>query len=432
MDFYPEFTTLLKQQNIHKPTNIQARTQELMLARTDLIALARTGTGKTLAFALPSLLNVKPGSANSLVILEPTTELALQTRDVMQPYVKQLALKITALVGSGNRQRQIEVLKKKRPEVIVATPGRFFDLIVENRIKYNQIKTLILDEADDLLEDAKLEQLTALVDNLGTDAQVAFFGATESDITQHADRYFNREFVVVDVRHEDQTKVAHYFLQVDNQHKLDYLTRLSKFEHFAAIVFFNSSKQAEKFAQILKHTKLSFALLTTQASKEDRKRALKELANGQVKLLLATDLAARGLDIANLPFVINYELPQDLNTYLHRAGRTGRMGKRGQVVSFGTDHDFRDLKKILQHEVDLTRAYFGEYELTTTRPTKVVKEVETKKSKTQVAPVKVQQEPAASMQTSKNPQSETASKKKKKRRKNQKNKGYHPLKDKKK
>ena len=388
-----------------QPTLIQKESYDAIRNGASLVGLAKTGTGKTLAYALPSLEKAQPGNANSVVIIAPTTELAVQIRHAINPYIHALGLKGVSLVGAGNRKRQEDNLKKKHPEMVVATPGRFFDFFSSGRIKVNQIKTLIIDEADDILEFTKMELLSALGQNLGPDSQILLFGATDSEITRDAEQVFNRHFLLVDVRNEQASATNHYFLQVDNQHKIEFLQRMTKLDHFKGILFFDSNKTMMRFAGIFGHTKTKFELLANEFGKERREKALNDLATGKTKLLLATDLAARGLDIPGLTYVINFDIPSETNTYMHRAGRTGRMNAEGYVVTLGDDHDFRDLKKLLADQLQIERVYFAGYHLTTEKP-KLKKE----KKQAKEQPIKTS--------TKKN--------KTKKRKKRNKNKGYHP------
>lgn len=393
---------VLQKEHKDKPTLIQKDSYEAIRNGASVVGLAKTGTGKTLAYAIPALERAEQGNANSVVILAPTTELAVQIRHAINPYIHALGLKGVSLVGAGNRKRQEDNLKKKHPEVVVATPGRFFDFFSANKIKIDQIRTLIIDEADDILEFAKLELLSSLGQNLGPDSQILLFGATDSEITRDCEEIFARNFLLVDVRNEQESTTKHYFLQVDNQHKIEFLQRMTKLDHFKGILFFDSNKTMMRFAGIFGHTKTKFELLANEFGKERREKALNDLSTGKTKLLLATDLAARGLDIPGVTYVINFDIPSEANTYLHRAGRTGRMNAEGYVVTLGDDHDFRDLKKLLADEVEVERVYFAGYHLTTERPKK-------KKTKEE-----------------KEKQLKAAPKKKKRKKRSNKNKGYHP------
>ena len=194
-------------------------------------------------------------------------------------------------------------------------------------------------------------------------------------------------------------------MQVDNQHKIEFLQRITKLDHFKGILFFDSNETMMRFAGIFGHTKTKFELLANEFGKQRREKALNDLATGKTKLLLATDLAARGLDITGVTYVINFDIPSEQNTYLHRAGRTGRMNATGYVVTLGDDHDFRDLKKLLADQLQIERVYFAGYHLTTAKPKK-------KKEKKQEAAAEVKQV--------------VKKKQKKHKKRNKKNKGYHP------
>ena len=402
---------VLIREHKENPTLIQTATYEAIINGASLIGLAKTGTGKTLAYALPSIERAEVGQANQVVIFAPTTELAVQIRHAINPYLSVLHLTGATLVGAGNRKRQEELLKKKHPEVIVATPGRFFDFFSSGRIKINQIRTLIIDEADDLLEFTKLDLLSSLGQNLPATSQILLFGATESHITKAAEEMFARQFLLIDVRKEQKSQIKHYFLQVDNAHKIDFLQKMTKLDRFKGILFFDSNQTMMRVAGILGHTKTKFKLLANEFSKARREEALHDLATGKTKLLLATDLAARGLDIPDVTYVINYDIPSEVNTYLHRAGRTGRMNKEGHVVTLGDDHDLRDLKNLLAGELEIQRVYFAGYQLSPNKPKKKVSGDESAggkvtKTSTKVTPV--------------------AEKKKKHKKRKNKNKGYHP------
>lgn len=398
---------VLEREHKTKPTLIQERTYDAIRNGASLVGLAKTGTGKTLAYGLPVMERVADIGGRG-IILEPTTELAIQTRNNLLHYAKALGLKTIALVGAGNRKRQLERLKKEKPEIIIATPGRFFDFLSENRIKYQDINALVIDEADDILEFAKLDLLSSLGQNLSSIAQILLFGASESEVTKNAENLFNHTFLLADVRPEQKSEVKHYFLQVSNEYKMQFLQRLAKLDKFKGILFFDSSETEMRFARIFNHSKTKFAVLSNETSKQNREKLLSNFRAGRIKFLFATDLAARGLDLPDVSYVINFEIPSEVNTYLHRSGRTGRMNKSGTVVTLGDDHDFRNLKKLLAGTYQIERAYFAGYSLTTEKPKLKKEENAEKKEHKKVEKNKP--------------------KHKKKRWRNKKNKGYHPRK----
>ena len=260
---------------------------------------------------------------------------------------------------------------------------------------------------DDILEFTKLDLLSSLGQNLSSSAQILLFGASESEITKDAEDLFNHTFLLIDVRPEQKSEVKHYFLQVSNEYKMQFLQRLAKLDKFKGILFFDSTESEMRFARIFSHSKTKFAVLSNETSKQNREKILSDFRAGRIKFLFATDLAARGLDLPDVSYVINFEIPSEVNTYLHRSGRTGRMNKSGTVVTLGDDHDFRDLKKLLADTYQVQRAYFAGYSLTTEKPKRKKEEPETQEKKVK----------------------EIKPKHKKKRWRNKKNKGYHPRKD---
>lgn len=395
---------VLTQENKIKPTLIQEKTYEPIINGASIVGLAKTGTGKTLAYGLPVLERIKQIGGQA-IILEPTTELAIQTRNALQKYMNALQLKSLTLVGAGNRKRQLERLRKEKPEILIATPGRLFDFVSEGKIDLDKIKSLVIDEADDILEFTKVDLLASLGQNLEHGAQILLFGASESRITKNVEDLFERQFILIDVRPEQVSTVDHSFLQVSNQYKMQFLQRLTKLDKFKGILFFDSTETEMKFARIFAHSKTPFSVLSNQTNKQEREKILRNFRLGRSKLLFATDLAARGLDIPDLTYVINFEIPSELNTYIHRSGRTGRMNKKGHVVTLGDDHDFRNLKKLLKDEFSLQRVYFEGYHLTTTKPEEQKKKMANPKD---------------------NEQNKKKKTTKKKRWRNKKNKGYHP------
>lgn len=398
---------VLEKQGKTKPTLIQEQTFQAIKNGASLVGLAKTGTGKTLAYGLPVIERIKQIGGQA-VILEPTTELAIQTRNALQEFAKTEGLSTIALVGAGNRKRQLERLKKDKPNILICTPGRFFDFFSENKIKLDKINSLVIDEADDILEFAKADLLSSLGQNLSSQAQILLFGASESEITHNCEELFGRTFLLVDVRDEQKSKVKHYFLQVSNEYKIQFVQRLAKLDNFKGMLFFDSNETQNRFAKIFSHTKTKFGVLASDSNKQVKEKLLSDFRKGYIKLLFVTDLAARGLDIPDVSYVINFEIPSEANTYMHRSGRTGRMNKSGCVVTLGDDHDFRNLRKLVDGEYKIQRVYFKGYELTTQKPDNKAKE-EVKNDK------KVE-----------NSKAKKPAKHKKKRWRNKKSKGYHP------
>ncbi|KRN04477.1 DEAD/DEAH box helicase [Holzapfeliella floricola] len=430
MNYNENIQTILKEQEITETTEIQSRSYQSIKDGASVIGLSPTGTGKTYAYGLPLIEKATPGDYQSIIILEPTNELAVQVRDALQPFAKAQGLQTMALVGSGNRKRQIENLKKKKPEIVIATLGRLFDMVTENKIKPEKATALVLDEADDLLVLDSIDMIGSFSDDMPEDSQILLFGATDSETTRNPEEVFGNAFILVDVR-PDITKnnIHHRFLKVSNDNKLDVLTRLSSVDDFSAIVFFSSTDSLERVAQTMSHRSLKFGVLANKENKMQRQRAISDLQKGNIDAIFATDIASRGMDIKNLKYVVNYDLPKTQESYIHRAGRTGRMDAEGTVISMGNNHDFRDLKKQANLGDQLQKIYLVGHHLTIDKPfSKPKKEQEEQSTKEKNAYI---EETRESLKTkvdkipTESKQLKPKKKVKKNRKRQQKNKGYH-------
>lgn len=353
-----------------EPTAIQTAVYGPLAGDQNVLGLAPTGSGKTVAFTLPALANLLPGDGTQLLVLEPSQELAIQTSRVMRDWAKLLGLKVAALTGGANVKRQTERLKK-RPEVVVATPGRLLNLIQDRKLKTHLVSLIIIDEADDLLTGETLETVRAVAQAAPADVQLGFFSATDTPILHELEKWFGQTVERIDVREQDQTQgpVQHGLLQIGMGKRDQMLKRLLAIPNFRALVFFKQANTLKHTATKFYHDHVSATSLTSDLRQVQREKALQDFRQGRTRLLLTTDVAARGLDIPKLPAVINYDLPSTVNEYVHRAGRTGRMGEPGQVINLGDDHDLRDLKKLLREtEYQLVPIYFQNKALTTERP----------------------------------------------------------------
>lgn len=332
-------------------TPIQEAVAEPLASGQSIDALAPTGTGKTLAFTWPLLPELVPEDGEQLLILAPSQELAMQTTRVLRDWANVLSLKVLSLTGGANIKHQLDRLKK-HPEILIGTPGRVSELIANGKLKLKRLRTLILDEADELLRDDTANQIDLIWDAIDDDdVQVALFGATEVDQST-ASGLFNRDFLRIDQRQvKIPTAIKHEFWPTARDQRQKRLRQLATQKHFQAIVFFNTTKQLKITASFLAHEHVAMATLVRGDSSTTRSKSLTNFRQGKAKFLLTTDVAARGLDIPDLPAIINFDLPRDGETYTHRAGRTGRMGKAGTVISFGNDHDYRDLKKMVAVDI---------------------------------------------------------------------------------
>ncbi|AOY86663.1 helicase [Limosilactobacillus fermentum] len=345
-----QFQTHFEERNFKQLTAIQEAVQKPLEEDKTVFGIAPTGSGKTLAFTWPLLPKVMKGQGTQILVLEPSQELALQTTRVMREWSALLGLKVHSATGGANLRRQTERLKKERPEVVVGTPGRILHLLDTRDLKLNNLATLVIDEADDLLRDDTQAVVEDIERATPLDTQLAFFSATQSTTLEQLDVLFGRDLVKIDVRAQDHSRgpVKHGLVVARTMSdKAVMLERLSQTKNFRALVFFTSIKTLHYTASRLRHDGISSATLGGRQRQTERETVMRQFRKHQVKLLLTTDVAARGLDIPKLPAVVNFELPNTADGYVHRTGRTGRQGEPGLVVNLGDDHDFRDLKKLL-------------------------------------------------------------------------------------
>lgn len=345
-----QFQTHFEERNFKQLTAIQEAVQKPLEEDKTVFGIAPTGSGKTLAFTWPLLPKVMKGQGTQILVLEPSQELALQTTRVMREWAALLGLKVHSATGGANLRRQTERLKKERPEVVVGTPGRILHLLDTRDLKLNNLATLVIDEADDLLRDDTQAVVEDIERATPLDTQLAFFSATQSTTLEQLDVLFGRDLVKIDVRAQDHSRgpVKHGLVVARTMSdKAVMLERLSQTKNFRALVFFTSIKTLHYTASRLCHDGISSATLGGRQRQTERETVMRQFRKHQVKLLLTTDVAARGLDIPKLPAVVNFELPNTADGYVHRTGRTGRQGEPGLVVNLGDDHDFRDLKKLL-------------------------------------------------------------------------------------
>lgn len=418
------FETHFQESGFAKPTVIQERVAQPLANGQSILGLAPTGSGKTLAFTWPLLPTLTPGEGVQLLVLEPSQELAIQTATVMREWAKLCDLHVQALTGGANLRRQVERFKKLKPEVVVGTPGRILHLLDDRDLKLAGLKTLVVDEADDLLVDDTLAVVEDIERTTPLDSQLAFFSATWGPVFEQLADMFGREITTIDVRNEDDSQgpVKHALVSARTMsQKAAMLERLSQTKNFRALVFFTSVKTLHYTASRLKHAGVASATLGGKQRQVEREAVMRGFRKHQIKLLLTTDVAARGLDLPKLPAVVNFELPTTVNQYVHRVGRTGRQGEPGLVINLGSDHDFRDLKKLLQDtDYDLEPMAIAQREIL---PAEEAKAVNAEAQAKAPASAVDEDAPSTSGRVQAVAQRVFASAKKKRRKKNRKNKG---------
>lgn len=342
-----------------------------LLANHSVLAISPTGTGKTLAYLLPLLSLTQPNRQLQSLVFVPSQELARQIYEVAQEWGQGLGLTIQCLIGGANKRNQIQALKEK-PEVIIATPGRFAELLKESaKLKVHQVQRVIYDEADYLFQaDSQLDQDLALINHrLMRDVAKSYFSASyHQDLKEYlADQVLDRRFELT----QPVSTIQHIYLICQNRRKVAMLKHLAFVEGMQAIVFFDQINDLEIAAAKLIYEGIPVVALHSQLSKIERQRALEIFSKGQAIYLLTTDLAARGIDLPEIPYVIQYDRVSEADTYTHRAGRTGRMGRAGTVISLLNQQEALDLKRILDGQgIDLNERFLYQSQLLADKPEK--------------------------------------------------------------
>lgn len=344
----------VNEQGYTKPTPIQLKAIPLILAKKDVLAGAQTGTGKTAGFTLPLLQLLSQKKSNSqtkevrALILTPTRELAAQVGESVTTYGKYLNLQSTVIFGGVGFNPQKAILKKG-VDILTATPGRLLDHIEQKTLNLSKVEILVLDEADRMLDMGFIHDIKKVLALLPKNRQNLLFSATFSnEIKKLADGLLNNPILIeVAKRNESSAQVSQKVYTLDKERKKDLLVHLIKEEKMQqALVFTKTKHGANKLCEHLIRCGISSAAIHGNKSQGARTKALDDLKKGSVRILVATDIAARGIDIDQLPHVINYELPNISEDYVHRIGRTGRAGNVGIAISLVCGEELEYLKSI--------------------------------------------------------------------------------------
>ncbi|WP_096202577.1 DEAD/DEAH box helicase [Bacillus sp. FJAT-45350] len=363
----PYLTKALEEKDIKEPTDIQIKAIPEILDGQDVIARSQTGSGKTLAFLLPILNQIDSEKKDlQAVILAPTNELAMQIFDVLKDLTKDSSIIADSFLGSANVKRQIEKLKKSKPQVAVGTPTRVLELAESKKLKLHLVKCVVVDEADRMLaEKPTWQAFQAIASRVGREGQYIFVSATIPENFQ--DLVGQNVQLPVMVTSEgsliDSERVEHLFIVCEAREKIEIARKLIRnLEIKKGLLFVNHLDKVTETTDKLKYREINAKSLSADSTKVERANVMKEFQEGKIEILVASDLAARGLDINDITHVINIHPPVDADAYLHRAGRTGRMGKSGVVISIMEPKELFIIKKFekaLNIKIEERRLEYG-------------------------------------------------------------------------
>jgi ATP-dependent RNA helicase RhlE len=376
-NLHPQLQKGIEKAGLKRPTDIQYKSIPGILKGEDVLAVAQTGTGKTAAFAIPILhkLHVQKQQARRddgmrCLVMTPTHELALQVAKVFQDLGAHTLVKTMALIGGVDQEPQIEALQKG-VDVLVATPGRFFDLISQGHLRPERIQILVLDEADHMLDLGFLQDISDLHRKLPAKRQTLFFSATINlHIKKMAYALINQQAIRIQISPKDPVSknVDHYVAAIEMDDKRFFLERIIRENPDSKILVFVRTKvRAERVSKAMERVGIKTATIHSDKEQQDRSAVLRQFREGEVRILIATDVSARGIDIPGVTYVINYDLPEQTENYVHRVGRTGRGKARGQALSFCSPNETELLEAIeayIGKAIKVLDVERGEYENT--------------------------------------------------------------------
>ncbi|AZN43668.1 DEAD/DEAH box helicase [Paenibacillus albus] len=375
----PKVLQAITDLGFEESTPIQSKSIPIALNGTDMIGQAQTGTGKTAAFGIP-LVNKIPVTEDRIValIMTPTRELAIQVSEEIGKLTRYKGLRSLPIYGGQEIGRQIRALKK-RPQIIIGTPGRLLDHINRKTIRLDDVQTVILDEADEMLDMGFMEDITSILSLVPENRQTMLFSATmPTNIRKLADQFLkNPEHVSVIPTQVSAPTIDQAYIEVHERQKFDALSRLLDMESpELAIIFGRTKRRVDELSEALQKRGYSADGLHGDLSQNQRDNVMRKFRDGSIDVLVATDVAARGLDVSGVTHVINFDLPQDPESYVHRIGRTGRAGKEGVAWSFVTPRELDHMhfiEKVTRHKIakkplpSLAEAIEGKQRLTAER-----------------------------------------------------------------
>lgn len=361
----PPILKALREKNYKEPTSIQARSIPFILNREDVLGSAQTGTGKTAAFAIPIIQHLSNDQRNpngkrkilSLVIT-PTRELATQIGESFTTYAKYTTIKNTVIFGGVPQRSQANILRQG-VDVLIATPGRLIDLMDQGYISLQDVKYFILDEADRMLDMGFIHDIKKVLAKLPRERQSLFFSATmPKNILKLSEQILIKpKKVAVSPVSSTAETIQQYLYRTNKSSKGDLLFHILKNPELDQVLVFSKTKHgADRIVRKLLKEKIKSAAIHGNKSQNQRQKALNAFKDGSIRVLVATDIAARGIDIDKLRYVINYDIPNESETYVHRIGRCGRAGEEGIAISIGEPEEneyLRDIEKLIKKKIEI-------------------------------------------------------------------------------
>ena len=368
LNMHPSLATALEKEGITTPTAVQTKVIPEALKNKDLVVQSETGTGKTLAYLLPLFEKIDPAKREmQAIILAPTHELAIQILRQIERLSENSERKVSSFsaIGNVNIERQIERLKEK-PNIIVGSPGRILELIKRAKISAHTIKTIIIDEADTLMDGNNIDILKAIIKSTLKDRQIMMLSATITKQTEECAKEIMREpvFIREMSRASVPSMIEHVYFKAEERDKTEVLRKaIAALKPVRAMVFIGDREETEVCIENLKHHGLKVGGMHGHTDKMDRKTAMDDIKSGKIQVLVVSDLAARGIDIEGVTHVFNLNIPERPKEYLHRVGRTGRIGNIGMAVSIVTERELQFIKlyeKELKIQIAAKVLYRGE------------------------------------------------------------------------
>lgn len=363
MNLITELKQALKQKKFLKPTEIQEKSIPIILKGEDVVGLSQTGTGKTLAFVLPILQKIdKEDSSIQAIILCPTRELAQQIRQEIKQYSTNLKyIRSVAVYGGADIKQQIFSLKR-RPNIVIGTPGRVIDHIKRHTLKLQNVKTLVLDEADEMFNMGFRKDIITIIEKTPESRQTLLFSATMNDEVADLSYQYMKEPKTIKVGTQNTTLNTisqTYFLVPKDKKKKALHSLLRELERGRTLIFCNTKSMVGMVQSYMEKMGYRPAVLHGDMPQSQRTRVMNEYKSGKVEILITTDVAARGIDVNDIMHVVNFDLPQNLENYIHRIGRTGRAGKQGYAWTILNSDDqekkLKQIEKMIKSKITLKR-----------------------------------------------------------------------------